>query len=77
MPGSTGWPGQALYDPTTIHGAAHLSFGLVGFPLSRVRDAANDPWCEPIDPAPIPPPPKVRRLDDLSVRRAEREFLRS
>lgn len=29
------------------------------------------------EPPPVRPPPTVRPLDDLSVRRAEREFLRS
>ena len=38
----------------------------------RGSKAANDHVCPPQGP-----PPVVRPLDDLSVRRAEREFLKS
>lgn len=58
--------------------------GLVHIRLPLGLRAANDDLHlgqhpDPLrgEPPPIRPPPTVRPLDDLSVRRAERDFLKS
>lgn len=67
-----------LYDPRRF---SPLGFVLTPFPVERMPACANDDNEGFTDPPPIrpepTPPPTVRPLDDLSVRRAEREFLRS
>jgi hypothetical protein len=67
--GSQGWPAHLLYDPRRF---SPLGFILLHYPVKRMPAPANDEVCPPSGP-----PPTVRKLDDLSVRRAEREFLRS
>jgi hypothetical protein len=50
--------------------------GLVHIRLPSNTRASNDDL-HVGEPPPVRPPPTVRPLDDLSVRRAERAFLRS
>lgn len=60
MPGSTGWPTMALYDPTTFAGMTALGFGHVRFGL--MPQAANDPCHIEIEPPPVRPPPTLRSV---------------